>query len=350
MINLRIGHYIHQFITFFLFESFAVTCSYMVCFAILDIEAKMLWEVMPLLLVNIAVVTLVIMLVYYLHRRLTTERYADEIKHGLQKLIAGDFTTRISTASFDGKDERFETIAAHINQLAEELSSLESLRSDVIANVSHELKTPLSVMHSYAVLLSEGSLSEAEQKRYAREISRGSLQLNRLITNILKLNKLENQQIYPKQEVFDMGELVCECLLQFESDWETRQIELDVEIAADVKVRSDKELLGIVVTNLLSNAFKFTPPGGNVSIVLESDETAVHLEVKDSGCGMSAETGSRIFEKFYQGDSSHASKGNGLGLALVKRVIDIVQGEIHVESRLQEGSAFYVKIDKGEVS
>ena len=135
-------------------------------------------------------------------------------------------------------------------------------------------------------------------------------------------------------------------MLEFEAVWESKQIEIDTDIVEEVYVEADKELLSLVWNNLLSNALKFTEPGGMVSLRLYTDETYAYIQVKDTGCGMTPETGQNIFKKFYQGDTSHATKGNGLGLALVKRVIDICKGEISVSSRLGEGSTFTVKLNR----
>jgi len=145
-----------------------------------------------------------------------------------------------------------------------------------------------------------------------------------------------------------LGEQLCTCLLQFESVWEKKNIEIETELDEDVKVQTDEELLSLVWNNLLSNAFKFTPEGGKVTVVLEATEQHVIVKVMDTGCGMSPEVGAHIFEKFYQGDTSHATQGNGLGLALVKKVVDILQGEISVESGIGKGSSFIVKFRRNE--
>ena len=165
-----------------------------------------------------------------------------------------------------------------------------------------------------------------------------------MMTNILKLNRLENQQIYPKVESYDLGEQLCECLLGYESVWEKKNIEIDTDITENVMVNTDQELLTLVWNNLFSNAFKFTDKGGTVTVTLTATEHHAIVQVKDTGCGMSPEIGAHIFEKFYQGDSSHATQGNGLGLALVKRVIDIMGGEIRVESTPGKGTTFTVRI------
>ena len=226
---------------------------------------------------------------------------------------------------------------------------METLRTDFIANVSHELKTPLAVIQNYGSLLQQPGLSEEDRMDYARTVTNASQRLASLITNILKLNKLENQQIYPKKERFDLGEQLCECLLTFESAWEAKNLEIETEIEDGVTVESDPELLSLVWNNLFSNAIKFTEPGGTVGLKLYENGGHAVVEVSDTGCGISPEVGAHIFEKFYQGDTSHATQGNGLGLALVKRVVDIIGGEIGVKSELGKGTTFTVKIKRGGV-
>jgi signal transduction histidine kinase len=134
--------------------------------------------------------------------------------------------------------------------------------------------------------------------------------------------------------------------LQYESVWEKANIEIETDIEDEVKVEADAELLSLVWNNLFSNAFKFTGDGGKVSVSLTTDGNCAVVSVSDTGCGMPPEVGAHIFEKFYQGDTSRATQGNGLGLALVKRVVDIMQGEIGVESAVGKGTTFTVKIEK----
>ena len=179
---------------------------------------------------------------------------------------------------------------------------------------------------------------------YAKAITDSSRRMADMMTNILKLNRLENQQIFPQTTEYDLGEQLCECLLRHESVWEERGIAIETDIAENVRVRADAELLSLVWNNLLSNAFKFTEPGGTVSLSLHAAEQHAVVTIRDTGCGMSPEIGAHIFEKFYQGDTSRATQGNGLGLALVKRVVDILQGEISVESAVGRGTAFTVTI------
>ena len=244
--------------------------------------------------------------------------------------------------------ESFNTIIECFNRIAEELGSVETLRTDFISNVSHELKTPLSVIQNYGTMLQASGLSEEKRIEYAKGITDNSRRLASLIANILKLNKLENQQIFPVKERFNLSEQLCQSLLQFEEVWEQKNIDIETDIEDEIYIDSDPELLYLVWNNLLSNAFKFTGSEGKVSISLTADDNCAAVRITDTGCGISPETGAHIFEKFYQGDTSHATQGNGLGLALVRRVVDIMQGDIFVESAVGKGSTFIVRLKRGE--
>ena len=291
---------------------------------------------------NVFMLSLVCAAVDLLRRRLTVERPVKRIIDGAQKVMDGDLSTRI--APLRGVEPGFNVIIDYFNRMVQELSGMETLRTDFIANVSHELKTPLAVIQNYGTMLQQPNLSDEDRRDYARTVTNASQRLASLITNILKLNKLENQQIYPKKEHFDLGEQLCECLLGFENAWEAKNLEIETEIEDGVNVESDPELLSLVWNNLFSNAIKFTEGGGTVGLKLHTENGHAVVEVSDTGCGISPEVGAHIFEKFYQGDTSHATQGNGLGLALVKRVVDIVGGEISVSSELGKGSTFTVRI------
>ena len=295
-------------------------------------------------MVNVILISMFMATIDYLRRKWTVERPVKRIAEGAEKIIKGDFSVRIEPQKSLGGDDHFNEIIACFNKLTEELGSVETLRTDFIANVSHEMKTPLAVMQNYGTLLQSPDLSEEKRMEYAKGVTDASRRLSEMMTNILKLNRLENQQIFTDTKEFDLGEQLCECLLQFENLWEKSEIEIETHIDEDIKIRADAELLALVWNNLFSNAFKFTSKGGTVSVSLTTENNQAVVKVKDTGCGMSAEVGAHIFEKFYQGDTSHATQGNGLGLALVKRVIDIMQGEISVESAVGEGTTFTVKI------
>ncbi len=248
--------------------------------------------------------------------------------------------------------EEVEELALSINNMASSLQKSEYSRQEFVANVSHELKTPLAVMQNYAMLLQQPELSEEDRIRYAKGISEACCRLSGLITNILKMSKLENQQIYPATSDIVLDEQLCECLLTFENVWESKEIEIETDIAEEVRIAADPELLSLVWNNLFSNAFKFTDNGGKVSVSMRTEGEYAVVSVSDTGCGMTPEVGKHIFEKFYQGDTSHATQGNGLGLALVRRVVDIMGGDIDVSSEVGVGSTFTVRLrrrDNGSI-
>lgn len=339
-----------HYLLFFLLAAFLVTCCISLFTTTLmqslgvALDADMLDTAAKLTFANVVLLSLIFTLIDFLRRKLTVERTAKRIADAAKRIAAGDFSARVAPVGRFATDDSFNEIVDCFNRMAQELSGVETLRTDFVSNVSHELKTPLAVMQSYGTLLQAPGLSEEKRMEYARGVTDGVRRLSDMMSNILKLNKLENQQIFPHLERFDLGEQLCEVLLQYENIWEKENIEIEVDIAEDVSVCADRELLFLVWNNLLSNAFKFTPEGGTVSLALKKEGDYAVVTVRDSGCGMSAETGAHIFDKFYQGDQSRATRGNGLGLALVKRVVDIIHAEISVESVLGEGSAFTVRI------
>ena len=337
---------------FFLVSAFLVSCCIMLFTStLMDTLGVVLTEenlqsAAKLTFANVIALSLLFTIVDALRRRFTVERTARRIADAAKRIISGDFDVRIPMPTRLGNDESFLEIVDCFNRMAQELSGVETLRTDFISNVSHEMKTPLAAMHNYGTLLQTPELSDEKRIEYARGITEHSRRLADMMTNILKLNKLENQQIFPHAQRYNLGEQLCESLLQYESVWEKEGIEIETDIAEEVFIQADRELLALVWNNLLSNAFKFTPRGGTVSLTLTAADQYAVISVQDTGCGMSPQTGAHIFEKFYQGDTSHATRGNGLGLALVKRIVDIVHGEISVESAVGEGSTFTVKIKK----
>ena len=342
--------WLNHYFVFFLLVAFVITCCTMLFVSTLrdtlgiTLTNANISAAAKLTFLNVALLSLIFTIMDTLRRKVTVERPVKRITDAAEKIIQGDFSVRVKPQSKFGTDETFNRIIDCFNKMAEELGSVETLRTDFIANVSHEMKTPLAVMQNYGTLLQTPDLSEEKRVEYAKGVTDGSRRMADMMTNILKLNRLENQQIYPEVSEFDLGEQLCECLLQYENVWEKANIEIETDIAEDVKVKADAELLGHVWNNLFSNAFKFTPSGGKVMVSLTATDHHAIVKVTDTGCGMTPEVGAHIFEKFYQGDTSHSVQGNGLGLALVKRVIDIMQGEIGVESAIGVGTTFTVKI------
>ena len=341
---------IRNFLVFFLLVAFVISCCLLLFVSTMqdsigrNFTREEITNAAKATMMNVILISFGMAVIDYLRRKITVERPVQRIREAAEKMIQGDFSVQVEPVSNFATDKSFNEIIHCINTMAQELSGVETLRTDFIANVSHEMKTPLAVIQNYGTLLQSPELPEEKRQEYAKGITDASRRLAEMMTNILKLNRLENQQIFPTASEFDLGEQLCQCLLQFENTWEQKEIEIETDIAENVIIQADGELLGLVWNNLFSNAFKFTDAGGRVSVSLTAAEGFAVIQVKDTGCGMSPEVGAHIFEKFYQGDTSHSVQGNGLGLALVKRIIDIMQGEIAVESTPGESSTFTVRI------
>lgn len=339
---------IYRYFIFFALVAFVVTC----CMALfLDTFAKEsniifadinLNSAAKFTFVNVLFLSLLFTTVDALRHEFTFTRPCKKIISSSNEIMHGNFNVKISPVKDFHVDSELNKIINCINVMAEELSHTETLRTDFISNVSHELKTPLNIIQNYGRLLQQPDISPKKRIEYSQTIIDTADKLAILISNILKLNKLENQQITLSYKTFNIGKQLCECLLNFEEIWENKNIEIETEIEENVMINSDPEILSIVWNNLFSNALKFTPDGGKVSIVLTSDEKKVKVKITDTGCGISSDVGKHIFDKFYQGDTSHSTNGNGLGLALVKRIIDITDSDIYVDSQVGIGTAFTV--------
>ena len=294
-----------------------------------------------LILIVIVILSVFCTIVDWVRRKITVDRPIKKILGATEKIAEGDFSTRLEITHEYDKYNEYDLIMENLNKMTAELQKNEVLKTDFISNVSHEIKTPLAVIQNYASLLQDDTLDSATRKEYTKTLIAASKRISDLITNILKLNKLENQEIQEKHEAFNLTDALSESVVEFEPWFERKGIELNCEFD-DVTIFSSKSLLEIVWNNLISNAIKFTPEGGRIEISLKRKGKNAEIKVADTGCGMTSEVGAKIFEKFYQGDTSHATQGNGLGLALVKKVIDILGGEISVQSELNKGSTFTI--------
>ncbi len=293
------------------------------------------------MLITIAFLALVCTVIDAVRRKITVNRPVEQILEATQRIASGDFSVRLQISHSYRRYDEYDLIAENINRMAGELSRTEVVHNDFISNVSHELKTPVSILRSYAMALQNENLDPAVRNHYARVLVSASDRLSALVTNILKLNKLENQELAPQYENIRLDEMLAQSLLQFEEKIDEKGLELDCDLK-EVYVSSEADFLEIIWNNLISNAIKFTEPGGKIRVTLYSENGQAVVKVSDTGCGISRDTGKHIFDKFYQGETSHAKEGNGLGLSLIKKVIDILGGEISVESEVGKGSTFTV--------
>lgn len=276
-------------------------------------------------------------------RRQMIDKPAKMILQATDKIASGDFSVKLAPLHEYSKYDQYDLIFDNLNSMTAELNKNEVLKNDFISNVSHEIKTPLSVIQNYAKMLKNENLLKEKRDEYLDGLITQTQRLSSLVANILKLNKLENQELIPENEKFDLAELVRSSALGFENLFEKKSLELVCDID-EMEIESSPSLIELILNNLISNAIKFSNDGGKIEISLKKENSFAVIKVKDWGCGISSETGKHIFDKFYQGDTSHTNEGNGLGLALVKKVIDIIGGEISVESKIGIGSTFTVKI------
>ena len=279
--------------------------------------------------------------------RNTLEKPVQELADATRKVAEGDFSVYVPPLHTADQLDYLDVMILDFNKMVAELGSIETLKTDFFSNVSHEIKTPLAVIQNTAQLLKRENLTPQQRAEYADSIERYARRLSDLITNILKLNKLEKQAIRPKPEPYDLCAQLAECALLFESRWEEKGIGFEAELEDQVFIEADASLLELVWNNLLSNAVKFTEPGGSVALRQASLADGIEVSVSDTGCGMDEETLGHIFDKFYQGDTSHSTEGNGLGLALVLRILRMTGGSISVSSRPGEGSVFTVRLPAG---
>ena len=298
------------------------------------------------LVIFIAIAILIFSLVYTIidifRRKHMIEKPVNKILEATEKIAQGDFNVNLTAINPLDKYNEFDFIIENLNIMSAELSKNEVLKNDFIANVSHEIKTPLSVIQNYATLLKTKNLTEKQREEYINNLINATKRLSNLVTNILKLNKLEHQQIINNNKKYNLGEQLRECVLNFVNLIDEKGLELICDID-DVEIFSAEEYLEIVWQNLISNAIKFTDKG-QIKIELKRENEFASIKVSDTGIGISKEVGNRIFEKFYQEDESRSNLGNGLGLALVKKVIDIIGGQISIDSKLGEGTTFNIKI------
>lgn len=277
---------------------------------------------------------------YYLMKKIFHP--LEQIGVAAGKVAAGDFTTELS---YQGEFKELERTFENFNQMVKELNSVEIMRNDFIADVSHEFKTPLSAITGYATLLQDTELSQEEREVYIKKIFMQIEKLDDLTENILRLSKMEHQQFLDTPVKFRLDEQIREAIVLLEPKWSAKNLEWDLSLPEIVYV-GHPSLLFQVWTNLIGNAIKYTDAGGIVSVILKEGKDSVKVLVKDTGIGMSEETKAHIFDKFYQGDTSRKSQGNGLGLTICQEIVKKCGGEISVDSILGAGSSFLVKLYK----
>ena len=266
----------------------------------------------------------------------------NDIINSVNRLASGDFKTRLKLGKVLSNHPSFNELSESFNKLAEELENTEMLRSDFINNFSHEFKTPIVSIAGLAKLLTKGDVSEEEKQYYLKAIEEESLRLANMATNVLNLTKIENQTILSDVSAFNLSEQIRSCVLLLENKWSAKNIDLRLDFD-EYDIEANEELLKQIWINLADNAIKFAPYEGIVSIDISRNEDGLAVSVCNTGSHIPEEECSRIFNKFYQSDRSHSSEGNGVGLAIVKRIVDLHGGSVSVSSN-DEKTAFCVEL------
>ena len=266
-------------------------------------------------------------------------RPINDLSRAAAEVARGNFYVRVSEKGA----EEYRTLQKNFNRMAEELSGTETLRGDFISNVSHEFKTPLASIQGFAKLLQNDSISAEERTEYTQIIIDETVRLSKLATNILNLSKLENQTTIANKTRFSLDEQIRRIILMLEPEWSKKNIDLDIALD-EVYYYGNEDLMGQIWQNIINNAIKFTPENGSIIVHLFRSESNITARISDNGPSISKPMQEKIFEKFYQGDHSRKTEGNGLGLALVKRIVDLCGGKVFVENLFEGGVCFVVEL------
>ncbi len=263
-----------------------------------------------------------------------------KLRFAMDKVAEGDFSVRLEDKS---SSKEIMEIYTGFNLMAHELSSTEILQTDFVSNVSHEFKTPINAIEGYSTLLQDSENLNQTQQEYVEKILFNTQRLSSLVGSILLLSKLENQHIPTNRTEYRLDEQIRQSVVALESAWAQKDIELDVELDR-VSYLGNEQMMRHVWDNLISNAVKFSPPGGAVKLRLTEKARKLIFTIEDQGPGLSADAQKHIFDKFYQEDSSHKQEGSGLGLALAKRILTIEKGQITAENIHDGGCRFTVTL------
>ena len=270
-------------------------------------------------------------------------RYLDKISDAMQKVADGDYTVRLDAE----KDQPFRELYRNFNTMAEELGGVEMLKNDFINGYAHELRTPITSINGFAEMLlnDDGTLSREEKRSYLEIIASESRRLADLAGNSLLMSKLDTQKIIPDKKPFSLDEQLRRCSILLSGQWTEKELDMTMDLDEAVYV-GDYDLMQHLWINLLTNAVKYTPKGGSITVTLKNEEKFIAVSVADTGKGIPPEDRERIFDKYYQTDKSHSKRGLGLGLAICRRIVQLCNGSLTVESEVGVGSTFTVKLPK----
>lgn len=268
----------------------------------------------------------------------------NELIKATRRVTRGDYSARLDMGWYEKHTvNELKQLIANFNEMTKQLSTTEMFRKDFISSFSHEFKTPLVSIRGFARQLHDGDLSPEQEKEFSRIILDETEYLTALASNTLLLTNLENRDIVTDITCFSLDEQLRNCMLSLEPQWSEKNIDIDMELD-EVNFNWNEQLLAHVWHNLFDNAIKFTPEGGRIEVSCTSERKVVTIKISDTGCGIAEDSLPHIFDRFYQADESHATKGNGLGLSLVKRIVKLCGGLITVDSEYGKGSYFTVTL------
>ncbi|MBQ0001216.1 MAG: HAMP domain-containing histidine kinase [Clostridiales bacterium] len=259
------------------------------------------------------------------------------LTEGIEKVAKGDFSTRIPVSKRDGMNQVYQDF----NSMIEELEQVQVLRKDFINSFSHEFKTPIASINGFSSLMLEKELPREEQKMYLKIIEEESERLSTMTKNTILLTKLSSSELISRKEYYDLGEQLRQCSILLSKEWISKGLEFGGEFP-EIRFYGNKELMQHLWINLINNAIKYTPSGGEINVTLSGQGKMVKVQVEDTGTGMDEETVKHIFDAYFQGDAAHANPGLGLGLSIAHEIVRVNDGRIEVASTPGEGTTFTV--------
>ena len=330
---------------------FSIALAYAVDFIINDIILKILniyvfSKILPFEIVfpfwlDLIIISLLVGIFATLGLSFWMLRPIKKLEGAISKVADGDFSVRLYSQT---NSREIQEIYAGFNLMAEELQSTEILQTDFVSNVSHEFKTPINAIEGYSMLLQGNDDLTEEQSEYVQKILFNTKRLSALTGSILLLSKIENQKISTNNTNIRLDEQILETVVALEPLWEAKNVEFNVDMD-NIEYYGNEHLTYHIWSNLIGNAIKFGPVGGTVKLRLYTNkDNNIVFTVSDMGAGLTEDTKKHLFDKFYQGDSSHKEEGNGLGLALVKKILDLEGGEILAENIPEGGCRFTVTL------
>jgi signal transduction histidine kinase len=297
----------------------------------------------------VCALTMLIGGVFLWHEALYITNPIIKISEGVKKVTDGDFTVQLEFNKSHRKlqegfySDEIDELASNFNKMSRELNGMDYMRKDFMSNVSHEIKTPVAAITGFSEILLDGGLNEEEQKEYLNYLNEESIRLSRLCENMLRMSRLENQYIAQKKQKVQIDEQIRRCIIVLNEKWSEKNINFDLQLEKS-SLLSDYDLLFQVWTNLIDNAIKYSGQNGMIQILTGIDCGMLTVTIRDEGIGIAKEKQDKIFDKFYQCDESHKKQGSGLGLSIVKRILELLEGTIELDSKEGKGTTMTVRV------